>query len=299
MVINSLLAMTRLSTSAAGGDTSLEIRPADMMGLCLTARPGHDAGSLSSFKEFLRNETNFFGTEDGPATYTHLLEALVVLSTKWLVPLWFRLEVIKGIVVIHPEPLVLLWRRLHAGLNETYPAYVDRFIEVVYDGGRDSSGALAGYLKFLRQNSGSVQASVFEILSMAQGTVTPMPVAGKLDDLGAFTPKFTGDAWAAAVSKAYGSGLEGINETFPVNVSSRELLHSINRLVNSMSALELVYHTIWWLVQQIGSLTSNALFAATGAAFGERGNISQALLCSIQVRRSGKQRRTLLQLISC
>ncbi|KAK8779403.1 hypothetical protein V5799_019256, partial [Amblyomma americanum] len=201
------------------------------------------------------------------------------VAAQWLVPLWFRLDVITGIVVIHPEPLVRVWRRLHANLHDTYSSYVERFIDVVYDGGRNSSEALSSYLRFLRHRSGAVQTTVFERLSLTESEHSEIPVHGQVADLGYMVPKFSAGAWAAAMSRAYGTQA-GVS--LAVYVSSSELLDAMNQLVSSTSALELLHHTDWWFVQQIGALTSNALFDATGSAFGDAGGVYQGLLCSIQ-----------------
>ncbi|XP_072141403.1 uncharacterized protein [Dermacentor andersoni] len=56
----------------------------------------------------------------------------------------------------------------------------------------------------------------------------------------------------------------------------------MNHLSGTASAEELLYHAVWWFVQQIGALTSNALFEATRVALGGSGDLYQGLLCGAQ-----------------
>ncbi|XP_037528349.2 uncharacterized protein LOC119405585 [Rhipicephalus sanguineus] len=274
-----------MTGTGTGDGAALEDRPVQFMGLCMTARPDQDSAGLQAFKEFLSGEVNFLAAlKNRAATYTALLEALAILSGKWLVPLWFRLDFImtgnvSSIIIIEPEPLATFWQRLHAMLKTTYVTYVEQFIQVVY--GTQSTLAPASYIKFLREESATVQGDVFDVLSVTASSRLPVPLDGRLSDLAEFAPKFTGDAWAAAVSKVVGWS---VSEEYVVHASARQLLDAMNELAISTSAEYLLYHTVWWFVQQIGALTSNALFEATRVAVGESGNLYQGLLCGVQVK---------------
>ncbi|XP_070381655.1 uncharacterized protein [Dermacentor albipictus] len=285
LVADSLLALTRM-TAGSGGHVTLEDRPALFMALCKTARPDQDSQGVQALNEFLRDEVNFIGRiTEHYATYALLLEALAVLSGKWLVPLWFRLDLIvtgrnSSVLVVEPEPLVTFWNKLHASLNRTYSAYVEQFIEVVYGNDTGSPLVPVSYLHFLRDRSEAVQGKVLRVLSLAESTRLPIPVDGKLADLPDFAPKFTSAAWTEAVSEAYG---RSIGKDHAVRVDSRQLLDAMNHLSGTASAEELLYHAVWWFVQQIGALTSNALFETTRVALGESGDLYQGLLCGAQV----------------
>ncbi|XP_070381654.1 endothelin-converting enzyme-like 1 isoform X2 [Dermacentor albipictus] len=284
LVADSLLALTRM-TAGSGGHVTLEDRPALFMALCKTARPDQDSQGVQALNEFLRDEVNFIGRiTEHYATYALLLEALAVLSGKWLVPLWFRLDLIvtgrnSSVLVVEPEPLVTFWNKLHASLNRTYSAYVEQFIEVVYGNDTGSPLVPVSYLHFLRDRSEAVQGKVLRVLSLAESTRLPIPVDGKLADLPDFAPKFTSAAWTEAVSEAYG---RSIGKDHAVRVDSRQLLDAMNHLSGTASAEELLYHAVWWFVQQIGALTSNALFETTRVALGESGDLYQGLLCGAQ-----------------
>lgn len=285
LIADSLLALTRMSGSWGDG-AKLEDRPAQFMGLCMTARPDQDSAGLQAFKEFLIGEVNFLvAPKDRDATYAGLLKALAILSGKWLVPLWFRLDLAiignaSSIIIIKPEPLAVFWRQLHAMLNTTYATYVEQFIQVVYDGGEKPSLASASYIKFLREESATVQSDVLRVLSVTASSRLPVPLDGRLSDLPEFAPKFTGHAWAAAVSPVLGWI---ISDEYVVHASTRQLLDAMNELAGSKSAEQLLFHTAWWFVQQIGALTSNALFEATRVALGGAGSLYQGLLCGVQV----------------
>ncbi|KAH7970514.1 hypothetical protein HPB49_008733 [Dermacentor silvarum] len=283
LVIGSLLALTQM-TAGSGGDVTMEDRPAQFMALCHNERPIQDSQGLQALKQFLlRDEVNFIGrSREHSITYALLLEALVVLSAKWLVPLWFRLDLIasghnSSVLVIEPEPLVAFWYKLHAKLKTSYYLYLEQFIIVLYDHDPKSPLVTASYLNFLWNRSSAVQGNVFRALSMAASTRLPIPMGGKLSELPNFAPNFTSAAWAAAVSKALGSN---IGDHYAVYVRSRQLLDAMNHLSRSTSAELLLYHAVWWFVQQIGALTSNTLFDYTRTAFGES---DSALRCGVQV----------------
>ncbi|KAL1478539.1 hypothetical protein MTO96_016224 [Rhipicephalus appendiculatus] len=284
LIADSLLALARMN--GTGDGVNLEDRPVQFMGLCMTARPDQEYAGLQAFKQFLSGEVNFLAAlKYRDATYAGLLEALAILSGKWLVPLWFRLDFVmtgnaSSIIIIDPEPLAAFWQQLHAMLNTTYATYVEQFIQVVYDGGAKPSLASPSYIKFLREESAAVQSNVLRVLSVTANSRLPVPVDGRLSDLPEFAPKFTGRAWAAAVSRLLGWS---VSEEYVVHFSARQLLDAMNELARSTSAEQLLYHTVWWFVQQIGALTSNALFEATGVALGPAGNLYQGLLCGVQV----------------
>ncbi|XP_070382425.1 uncharacterized protein [Dermacentor albipictus] len=283
LLMASLMDLTRMKPAGSGGHATLEDRPAEFMALCATARPDRDSGGVEAFKEFLSREVNFLGGRaERTVTYAQLLEALVISSGKWLVPLWFQFDLIRtgaypSFILIKPEPLVSFWRQLHGRLR-LYKDYVEWFIAVVYDKG--ASSVPASYLEFLRNKSAAVQTDVLRWLSVADSEAHPVPLNGSLSDLSEFTPKFPGTAWAAAASKV---GDWNIGEHHAVYVSSTGLLDAMNVASGALTARELLYHTVWWFVQQIGALTSNELFEATRVAFGKGNEAYQELLCGVQV----------------
>ncbi|XP_070382427.1 uncharacterized protein [Dermacentor albipictus] len=293
LLMASLMDLTRMKPAGSGGHATLEDRPAEFMALCATARPDRDSGGVEAFKEFLSREVNFLGGRaERTVTYAQLLEALVISSGKWLVPLWFQFDLIRtgaypSFILIKPEPLVSFWRQLHGRLR-LYKDYVEWFIAVVYDKG--ASSVPASYLEFLRNKSAAVQTDVLRWLSVADSEAHPVPLNGSLSDLSEFTPKFPGTAWAAAASKV---GDWNIGEHHAVYVSSTGLLDAMNVASGALTARELLYHTVWWFVQQIGALTSNELFEATRVAFGKGNEAYQELLCGVQPR--ARQRRQVLQ----
>ncbi|KAL3194513.1 hypothetical protein MRX96_016147 [Rhipicephalus microplus] len=231
-------------------------RPADFMAFCKVARPEKDSAGVESFKQFLRREANFL--RGGAATYAKLLEALVVLSGKWFVPLWFRFDHVAAtknsrFITIKPEPLTTLWRKLH-GTLKTYAGFVEQFIRVIYDNG--TASVPASYLHFLRTESAEVQRQKCR-------------AAG-----------FTADDWTSAASKVLGFN---VGEHYGVFVSSTTLLSAMDVATRALSAQQLLYHTVWWFVQQVGALTSNSLFETATFALGESSTLYQGLLCGIQV----------------
>ncbi|XP_075742169.1 endothelin-converting enzyme 2-like, partial [Rhipicephalus microplus] len=278
LLMESLLAMTRLKANSSVGE--LMDRPADFMAFCKVARPEKDSAGVESFKQFLRREANFL--RGGAATYAKLLEALVVLSGKWFVPLWFRFDHVAAtknsrFITIKPEPLTTLWRKLH-GTLKTYAGFVEQFIRVIYDNG--TASVPTSYLHFLRTESAEVQTKVLKWMSVAETDPHPMPVSGSLSDLEEFAPRFTANDWTLAASKVLGFN---VGEHYGVFVSSTTLLSAMDVATRALSAQQLLYHTVWWFVQQVGALTSNSLFETATFALGESSTLYQGLLCGIQV----------------
>ncbi|XP_077564387.1 uncharacterized protein LOC144179830 [Haemaphysalis longicornis] len=151
---------------ALAQDAPVESRTRQLMDLCLDKRPSDDRHVVNAFKEFLKSEELSFLAHRGGgfgANYTKVLEAVVILTAKWMVPLWFRLEMLPNhysngsrIFVIMPESLELFWQLAHDGLLQAgkYEEYVELFVNELYDGGMTIT---SGYLKFLLDRSSSVQ----------------------------------------------------------------------------------------------------------------------------------------------
>ncbi|XP_037567921.2 uncharacterized protein LOC119448773 [Dermacentor silvarum] len=184
-------------------------------------------------------------------------------------------------VLLSAEPLVQLWHRVHISLNRTlYQDYVEHFIDVVYNNGSASGGASESYLQFLRTRSAYVQNNVFEELSAPTREQHPLPVHGYISELSDFVPMFSAKDWTSALAAAYDATTR---ESTAVYVSSRGLLDSMKALLSAFSALELLYHTAWWFLQQIATFTSNELYAAATATFGAHGSLHVKVLCAVQV----------------
>ncbi|KAH7969561.1 hypothetical protein HPB52_019432 [Rhipicephalus sanguineus] len=239
-------------------------------------------------KEFMRAELGFLMPPGGQvlptnaSVHAQLLKALVVLSGKWLVPLWFRIDLMTRSGSFHvglsAEPLTQLWHRVQNSINRAhYQRYVQLFIEVIYDNGSVSGGASDSYLRFLR--SRSAYANVFKQLSASFREQHPLPVDGRISDLPYFVPMFSAKDWASALSAAYDAM---VHESTAVYVSSRGLLDSMKTVLSSFSSLELLYHTTWWFLEQIGTFTSNRLYAAATATLGAQGKLYLKVLCAVQ-----------------
>ncbi|XP_075742051.1 uncharacterized protein LOC142795093 [Rhipicephalus microplus] len=117
-------------------------------------------------------------------------------------------------------------------------------------------------------------------MSVAETDPHPMPVSGSLSDLEEFAPRFTANDWTLAASKVLGFN---VGEHYGVFVSSTTLLSAMDVATRALSAQQLLYHTVWWFVQQVGALTSNSLFETATFALGESSTLYQGLLCGIQV----------------
>ncbi|XP_075543806.1 uncharacterized protein LOC142578293 [Dermacentor variabilis] len=184
-------------------------------------------------------------------------------------------------ILLSAEPLVQLWQRVHKSLNQAlYQKYVEQFIDVVYNNGNASGGASESYLQFLRTRSAHVQTNIFEELSGPSRERHPLPVHGHISDLRDFVPMFSAKDWTTALNAAYDAVTR---DRTPVFVSSRGLLDSMKALLSAFSALELLYHTAWWFVQQIATLTSNELYEAATVTFGSNGSLLMKVLCAVQV----------------
>ncbi|KAH7935386.1 hypothetical protein HPB52_006885 [Rhipicephalus sanguineus] len=204
------------------------------------------------------------------------------LTEQWLVPLWFQFDHVAAgnnsrFISIKPEPLTTLWRKLH-GTLKAYAGFVEQFIKIIYDNG--TASVPSSYLQFLRTESAEVQTKVLKWMSVAETDPHPMPVSGTLSELEEFAPKFTAEDWTSASSKVLGFN---VGDHYIVYVSSNTLLSAMNVATKALSAQQLLYHTVWWFVQQIGALTSNSLFETTTFALGESSSLYEGLLCGIQV----------------
>ncbi|KAK8762010.1 hypothetical protein V5799_026727 [Amblyomma americanum] len=156
------------SANATWDDKQIDSRARQLMTLCLDGRPDSDEAGVRAFKEVLRSgDLAFLSPQkygDDPS-FARLIRSLVLLSGKWLVPLWFRVDMLPfrsagnaPIFVLSPEPLVLGSRTLHrvtSASRQTYAQYVEAFVHVFYD---NDSAVTTDYLRFLRQKSVSVQA---------------------------------------------------------------------------------------------------------------------------------------------
>ncbi|XP_077483615.1 neprilysin-11-like [Amblyomma americanum] len=285
-------------TGDASGGESVYNRARQFMTLCLVKRPKSDEAGVQAFKDILsRGDLAFLSPQQyrTAPSYARLIENLAVLSGKWLVPLWFRLELLPfgasdnaPLCVLSPEPLVLAYRRLHmitSSSRELYRQYVEAFVHALYDNG---SAVTADYLKFLRQDSILVEARVFNALNEAVLAKDWTAVHGRLLDLREFLPRLSGSDWAAALLKAFDGTLQGgrpitISPGDGIHAKSRVHLETMNKVMAQHTALDLLHHTAWWFAQQIGSLTSNALFDAFVTRYGEFGRTVQVVACAFQI----------------
>ncbi|XP_077564386.1 uncharacterized protein LOC144179829 [Haemaphysalis longicornis] len=130
-----------------------------------------------------------------------------------------------------------------------------------------------------------VMASVFSHFSASNLVTRSVPLLGKLSDLKHHVPAFSGDDWAVALRKAFnGSKLQGpeITAGDAVYVSSRDILGAIANVL-SLPPIDLLYHTAWWFTQQIGTLSSNAIFTQVAAMYGPSSETYQRATCAFQV----------------
>ncbi|KAL1416869.1 hypothetical protein MTO96_027464 [Rhipicephalus appendiculatus] len=290
-ILDSILIQSQPNMSNYIIDLPLRHRPEQLMALCDAARPHSDVPAIRAFKEFMRAELGFLMPPGGQvlptnaSVHAQLLKALVILSGKWLVPLWFRIDLMERSgelrVGLSAEPLTQLWHRVQDSVSQShYERYVELFIEVVYDNGSVSGGASESYLRFLRSRSAYVQANVFRQLSAPARERHPLPVSGRISDLPYFVPMFSAEDWTSALAAAYDAM---VHESSAVYVSSRGLLDAMKTVLGSFSSLELLYHTAWWFLEQIGTFTSNRLYAAAAATLGARGKLYLKVLCAVQV----------------
>ncbi|KAH9368444.1 hypothetical protein HPB48_012626 [Haemaphysalis longicornis] len=131
----------------------------------------------------------------------------------------------------------------------------------------------------------SLQASVFSYFSASNVVTRYLPLLGKLAGLKHHVSALSGEDWAVALRKAFnGSELQGpdITAADAVYVSSRDTLGAIANVL-SLPPLDLLYHTAWWFAQQIGTLSSNALFAQVAAMYGPLKETYQRATCAFQV----------------
>ncbi|XP_072144433.1 endothelin-converting enzyme 2-like [Dermacentor andersoni] len=296
-----LLGLTKVYSANASKnvleDGHLSNRPWQLMALCLDARPDDQAG-LRALKELISTgELAFLSPQRyiGHDSYARLVQHLVVLSGKWLIPLWFRIEMLpireienSKIFVISPEPVVLSSRRLHkteTASESSYAEYVELHLQAIYD---DGKAVPADYVRFLRHSSATVQATVLNTLSEAIGMAFKRDtiVRGRLTELSKFLPNRNATDWVEALRAVYnGAGWHG------VPVSGGDLMHATSlvhlnamaALMGNVTALELLYHTSWWFVQQIGSLTSNTIFNSFATRHKSFGETIQKVMCAYQV----------------
>ncbi|KAL3215967.1 hypothetical protein MRX96_033321 [Rhipicephalus microplus] len=184
-------------------------------------------------------------------------------------------------VGLSAEPLTELWHRVQNSFNQAhYQRYVELFIEVIYGNGSVSGGASQSYLRFLRSRSAYVQANVFKQMSAPIRERHPLPVNGRISDLSYFVPMFSAEDWTSALAAAHDTM---VHESAALYVSSRGLLDAMKTVLGSFSSLELLYHTTWWFLEQIGTFTSNRLYAAATATLGAQGRLYLKVMCAAQV----------------
>ncbi|KAL1460353.1 hypothetical protein MTO96_043346 [Rhipicephalus appendiculatus] len=203
-------------------DGELSYRPSQMMALCLEARSDDTAG-LHAFKDLNSTDELAFLFPDryiDNESYSLLLQPLVVLSGKWLIPLWFRVEMLpsRGIensrmFLISHEPLVLWYRHLHeleTASESRYAEYVELYLTDIYDNGTKLP---EDYIRFLRQSSATAQASalvlqakVFNELGEVITTVGRCDATfhARLTELVKLLLSWNTDDWLWALNAVYG-----------------------------------------------------------------------------------------------
>ncbi|KAH8026273.1 hypothetical protein HPB51_017811 [Rhipicephalus microplus] len=125
-----------------------------------------------------------------------------------------------------------------------------------------------------------LQANVFKQMSAPIRERHPLPVNGRISDLSYFVPMFSAEDWTSALAAAHDTM---VHESAALYVSSRGLLDAMKTVLGSFSSLELLYHTTWWFLEQIGTFTSNRLYAAATATLGAQGRLYLKVMCAAQV----------------
>ncbi|XP_077558072.1 membrane metallo-endopeptidase-like 1 [Haemaphysalis longicornis] len=262
-------------------------RPTLAMRACLDSS-SRDDGDAQSLVDLVRN-TSF----DWPASddelpdegdYSKPTKALVELSTKWALPLWFRVSVAPSLdgrrtVVLTPSHMVLVWidyQRALVKLVDRYPLYVDQYNSVFISKRR----AAPAFVAFLRNQSLDVQGVIFDKLEGAVTKENWRPRYHLLRDLPTRMPKHKPADWVSVLQWAF-AVRPPITQDDGFLSTNSHLVEAMASLMERLTARQLLFHTTWWFLQSVGPLASCAILSI--ADIDERGAVFQKLFCGMHV----------------
>ncbi|KAH9373359.1 endothelin-converting enzyme 1-like [Haemaphysalis longicornis] len=212
------------------------------------------------------------------------LQALVELSTKWALPLWFRVSVAPRLdgrrtVVLTPSHAILVWTHYHRALltlRDSYPIYVDQYKSAFIS----KRATAPAFVSFLRDQSLDVQGAIFKKLEDTVTGAKWRPRYHLLRDLPTHLPKHKPADWVSILQWAF-AVRPPIAENDGFLFTNSHLVAAMASLMQDLSARQLLFHTTWWFLQSVGPLASCAIFSI--ADIDERGAVFQKLSCGMHV----------------
>ncbi|KAK8757434.1 hypothetical protein V5799_004937 [Amblyomma americanum] len=273
---------------ATDNDTTLLRMPAELMAACL--RKGSretDKDAETAIHEFLKSmavrDFSWPSEERSyPAdNYSAPMQALVDLAYRWNLPLWFRLDLLppnsyygrKRTLYMTPSPMADLIIRLQSRLmasGMSYATYLSLLDVTVLNLQSIRMHFGPSFRHFLESDAAAqVQSDVLRNLSAVSRSRHPLPRVVKIGSLPYSLKGLEADDWKRLLQRATGAD-PPISEEDSLTVSNHELVKTSNILFRAYSPKDILYHTSWWLLQVMGPLVSDELFALVNANdFGE------------------------------
>ncbi|XP_065304416.1 endothelin-converting enzyme-like 1 [Dermacentor albipictus] len=260
-----------------------------VMRTCLDSSTRSD-GDVERLLEFMDGRSFDWPIDEGalgdPFDYSRPLKALVELSAKWALPLWFDIDLRRSgsqqgrTIVQTSSAMAAVWLKLHIELEKLRLSaiYVETFLSTLIS----KRGAAPSFIAFLRRDSAEVQSKVFQHLNDAVVADIRDPKLMYLRSLGTegHLPQLRSDEWARVLQWAF-QGEPAITADDAFLATNIYVIRSMRRIFERMTALEVLFHTTWWFLQAVGPLASRTLSSFTVPS--EIGSIVNKLSCGLHV----------------
>ncbi|KAH7989027.1 hypothetical protein HPB52_025376 [Rhipicephalus sanguineus] len=221
-----------------------------------------------------------------PTDYARPLKALVELTVKWALPLWFDIELRpsssgQGRTIVQTSSTrALVWRELHAEAEMLglITIYVETFCSALILRRR----AAPSFVAFVRQNSLDVQSLIFRHLSDAVSASIRDPKLMHLRTLSTkeHLPQLQPQDWAHALQWAFHAA-PAIAPDDAFLATNIYVIRSMRRIFESLTAREVLFHTTLWFLQEVGPLASKTLSLFT--ALSEASNMLNSISCGLHI----------------
>ncbi|KAK8758386.1 hypothetical protein V5799_003980 [Amblyomma americanum] len=196
--------------------------------------------------------------------YSRPLRLVVELSVLWALPLWFRVQMIPArarwqrerVFVVTPSLAAPLWYTFHKELShyeDDYIGYLNLFYSTVLRF-RHPSESFTNFLS----TSAMVQTWVFEQLNFAFSADHSQPRLLEIRSLPSFVKNLTAGDWVTTLGQIYGPRYS-ITDDDIFLFTNEKLLAAASSIFTSYSAQDVFFHTLWWFIQSVGSLTSHSI----------------------------------------
>ncbi|KAL1420074.1 hypothetical protein MTO96_024659 [Rhipicephalus appendiculatus] len=292
-LISWILAVEKMSHGRFDRQATVN-RPLNMMRACLTRTAAAADDGVARFIDVVEGSGFAWPTAEddrhGPILdYGRPLQLLLELSVLWGLPLWFRVRIVPAVesarlqlaspaVVFDPTALASTWKTIHVTVTNygAYSAYLNYFNDTILKH-RPPSPSFAS---FLVTRSARVQKFVLTKLDTAFHLPSRQPRLSQIWAMPKFVSGLDGEDWLSALHAVFGgNGSVSIDDL--ILSTSDHLLRAMDKIMETNSAQDIFFHTIWWFLQFVGGAASDKLFLAISEL--PQGRRCQRIVCFAHV----------------